>query len=73
VSPYGRLLAQVAQVAWNDAQACLPDPYGWPALPEPTSEQKAEYERLRVLSARLAYRAREHGVVDQGLDALFRP
>lgn len=65
-----RLLAQLAWVAAADAEACLPDPYGWPRV-EPTPEQLRESDRLRVLAARLLYRARMGGYVDVGLESAF--
>jgi hypothetical protein len=67
----GRLLAQCAWVAMFDAGAAVPDPYAWPAVEPATDEQRREHDRLMVLSNRMAYRARELGVTDQGLDALF--
>lgn len=66
----GKMLAQLAQVFWAEAEAIV-DAYGWPARAPLTDEELREVHRLRALSARLAYRAREAGCVDQGLDALF--
>lgn len=68
----GKLLAQLACVAYSDADACLPDPYEWPKVsPPPSDEQRREYDRLRVLGARLMYEARRAGQVESGTDALF--
>ncbi len=68
----GRLLAQLACVAWADADACLPDPYEWPKTsPPPTDEQLREHRRLRAIAQCLFYEAKRLGVVDTGLDSLF--
>ena len=53
----GRLLAQVAWVALRDSDA--------------TRDDDRERERLRVLSLRLAYKAREAGFLPAGLDYVF--
>lgn len=66
----GKLLAEIAWVSFNDAEA-ISDSYAWPARPPLTDDELREYERLRCLSSRLAYRARELGCVEQGMNALF--
>ena len=67
----GKLLAQLACVAWADADAAIPDPYAWPPAPAPSAEQLREHRRLRTLAQQLFHRARLAGCFESGLDALF--
>ena len=70
----GRLWAELAWVAFRDADAvlgsgigCKPDPFA----PRPDRAQIAEAERLTVLGARWSYLARQLGFCEQGTDAVF--
>jgi hypothetical protein len=66
----GKIFAELAMVTSLDAQA-IADPYAWPPRPLMHDDERREVERLNVLSARFAYKARELGVCNQGGDALF--
>ena len=67
----GKLCAQLAMVAWRDAEAVGGDPYSWPPPPPMTDEQRREGERLRVLSAAMMHRARLLGFFGQSFDEVF--
>jgi hypothetical protein len=70
VNALGKILAELAMVASIDAQA-IADPYAWPPRRPMDDGERREVERLNVLSARFAYKAREFGCCDMGGDALF--
>lgn len=67
----GRLLAQLADVAWRDSENVNGPPYAWPAPPPMTDEQRREGERLRALAQQLSYAARRQGFVDLSGDAVW--
>lgn len=56
---FAALLEEVAAVAQVDAENVGGDPYAWPPRGPLSDEERAEYERLRVLSRRLDYHASE--------------
>jgi hypothetical protein len=61
VSVSGKLWAELSHVAWCDAQSVYDSARGSPR----------EGDRLSLLSARFAYRAREMGFCLQGTDHIF--
>lgn len=76
MSAFGKILAECAWIAANDADHIAR--YGelrpsWARQEEKpmTPEVRVEVERLRVLGQRMAYAARREGVVEQGVVALF--
>ena len=66
----GRLWAELALVAWADADASVPDPYALPRE-HADEEHQAEHDRLMVLSRHFAYRAIEHGFTKLGSDYVY--
>jgi len=67
----GRLLAQLAEVAWRDSVVATGDPFAYPAPPPPTAEQVREGRRLYAVAQALWYKSRVAGHVDQSGDATW--
>ena len=67
------LRAQLAAVAFADADGLMPDPYEWPPRdrPPPTVETLREYRRLQAIGQALTYEARFDGQTDTSADALW--
>lgn len=64
------LLAQLAHVAYRDAEA-IADSYAWPPRPPLTDDELAEIRRLMAIADELSEHARAAGQTNQGTDALF--
>ena len=72
LGPSALLLAQVACVALTDSENVGgPRDITWPPPPPLSDADRKEAERLRILAARLFYKAREAGQVDMSGDALW--
>ena len=68
-----RLRAQLACVAFCDADGLFPDPYEWPPRdhPPPTPETMREYRRLQAIGQTLLYEARRGGHTDTSGDGIW--